>query len=57
MLGQEDKLFGLPVDLFLVFMFVVIFVTAILIISPELRGSIVGFLFNGLQTLSKLIMP
>ncbi|NIM47471.1 MAG: hypothetical protein GTN40_04935 [Candidatus Aenigmarchaeota archaeon] len=53
MLGQRERLFGLPVKLFLVLMFIAIFITVIFILTPKLGGSWVAYLFNGLKELAK----
>ncbi len=55
MLGQEGKVFGLPVELVFVLAFVAIFIIVLFLVTPQFSGSFLGYLFSGLQQLAALL--
>ena len=50
----EEIVFGLPVKLFLLFAFIVIFFMIMVLITPSIREGIFAFIFNFLEGLNKL---
>ena len=51
----REEVFGLPVNLFLMLLFVAIFSIIAILLTPQIREGIIAFLFNSLRELSKWI--
>jgi len=50
----EETLFGLPIELFLLLMFIIIFIMIAIMLTPPIREGIFVYLVSGLKTLGNI---